>query len=151
MIVQVIAAVVGTTAFALLFGVPGKYYMTCGLIGGIGWFLYLFMVGQLELTTVEATFIATVIVVLMSRFSAVKERCPATIFSIPGIFPLIPGGGIYWTAHYIVLNQYGKAMESGIEAAKAAFALVLGIIVVFELPQKLFKIHSKEKSRGNRR
>lgn len=145
MIIQVIAAAVGTMAFALLFGVPRKYYLSCGLIGGTGWFLYLFMTKQMGLTAVEATFIATVIVVLMSRFSAVKERCPATIFSVPGIFPLIPGGGIYWTAHYIVLNQYNMAMESGIEAVKAAFALVLGIIVVFELPQKIFKIHMKEK------
>lgn len=145
MIIQVIAAAVGTIAFALLFGVPRKYYMTCGVIGGTGWFLYLFMTKRMGMTSVEATFIATVIVVLMSRFSAVKERCPATIFSVPGIFPLIPGGGIYWTAHYIVLNQYNMAMESGIEAVKAAFALVLGIIVVFELPQKIFKIHMKEK------
>ena len=44
-----------------------------------------------------------------------------------------------------MLNQYNIAMESGIEAVKAAFALVLGIIVVFELPQKIFKIHMKEK------
>lgn len=145
MIIQVIAAAVGTIAFALLFGVPRKYYMTCGVIGGTGWFLYLFMTKRMGMTSVKATFIATVIVVLMSRFSAVKERCPATIFSVPGIFPLIPGGGIYWTAHYIVLNQYNMAMESGIEAVKAAFALVLGIIVVFELPQKIFKIHMKEK------
>lgn len=145
MIIQVIAAAVGTIAFALLFGVPRKYYMTCGVIGGTGWFLYLFMTKRMGMTAVEATFIATVIVVLMSRFSAVKERCPATIFSVPGIFPLIPGGGIYWTAHYIVLNQYNMAMESGIESVKTAFALVLGIIVVFELPQKIFKIHMKEK------
>lgn len=145
MIIQVIAAAVGTMAFALLFGVPRKYYLSCGLIGGTGWFLYLFMTKRMGMTAVEATFLATVIVVLMSRFTAVKERCPATIFSVPGIFPLIPGGGIYWTAHYIVLNQYNMALESGIEAVKAAFALVLGIIVVFELPQKIFNMHTKEK------
>ena len=145
MIIQVIAAIIGTMAFALLFGVPRKFYLTCGVIGGTGWFLYLFLTERLRITAVEATFLATVVVVLMSRFTAVKERCPATIFSVPGIFPLIPGGGIYWTAHYIVLNQYNMALESGIEAVKAAFALVLGIIVVFELPQKLFKIHTKEK------
>lgn len=145
MIIQVIAAIIGTMAFALLFGVPRKYYVSCGFIGGTGWFLYLFMTKRMGMTAVEVTFIATVIVVLMSRFSAVKEKCPATIFSVPGIFPLIPGGGIYWTAHYIVLNQYNMALESGIEAVKAAFALVLGIIVVFELPQKIFKIHTKGK------
>lgn len=145
MIIQVIAAVVGTIAFALLFGVPKKYYRSCGLVGGIGWSLYLVMTEWLKLTATEATFVATVVVVLMSRFMAVKERCPATIFSVPGIFPLIPGGGIYWTAHYIVLNQYGMAIDSGVAAIKSAFALVLGIIIVFELPQKLFNIHTKRK------
>lgn len=145
MIVQVIAAVIGTMAFALLFGVPRKYYMSCGFVGGLGWFLYLMMTEWLEFTATEATFVATVVVVLMSRFMAVKERCPATIFSVPGIFPLIPGGGVYWTAHYIVLNQYDMAIDSGAAAIKAAFALVLGIIIVFELPQKIFKIHTKGK------
>lgn len=34
MIAQVLAAAVGTVAFALLFGVPRKYYFYCGLVGG---------------------------------------------------------------------------------------------------------------------
>ena len=143
MIIQVVAAVIGTVAFALLFGVLRKYYISCGVIGGTGWCLYLIMTEGLKMTAVEATFIATVVVVLLSRFRAVKERCPATIFSVPGIFPLIPGGGIYWTAHYIVTNDYGMALESGVAAVKSAFALVLGIIIVFELPQKLFNRKKK--------
>lgn len=140
MIIPVIAAVIGTMAFALLFGVPRKYYVSCGTVGGIGWFIYLLLTTRLQLTVTESTFCATVVVVLISRFLAVKDHCPTLIFSVPGIFPLIPGGGIYWTAHYVVLNEYGKALESGAGALKAAFALVLGIIVVFELPQKIFRI-----------
>lgn len=140
MIIPVIAAVIGTMAFALLFGVPRKYYVSCGTVGGIGWFIYLLLTTRFQLTITESTFCATVVVVLISRFLAVKDHCPTLIFSVPGIFPLIPGGGIYWTAHYVVLNEYGKALESGAGALKAAFALVLGIIVVFELPQKIFRI-----------
>ena len=139
MILQIIAAAIGTVAFALLFGVPKRYYLSCGVIGGFGWMLYLIMTEILSMTAVEATFISTFMVVMISRFRAVKERCPATVFSVPGIFPLIPGTGIYWTAHYIVLNEYDMALESGMSAVKAAFALVLGIIIVFELPQKIFK------------
>ena len=30
-------ALVGTVAFALLFSVPRRYYLWCGLIGGAGW------------------------------------------------------------------------------------------------------------------
>ena len=40
MILQILAAMVGTVAFSLLFGVPRKYYPYCGLIGGAGWLVY---------------------------------------------------------------------------------------------------------------
>ena len=40
MIPQVCAAMMGTIAFSLLFGVPRKYYIWCGLIGGAGWAVY---------------------------------------------------------------------------------------------------------------
>ena len=39
-VTQVLAAALGTVAFALLFGVPRKYYLYCGFIGGAGWLLY---------------------------------------------------------------------------------------------------------------
>lgn len=39
-ILTTIAAAVGTVAFSLLFGVPKRYYIPCGLIGGAGWLLY---------------------------------------------------------------------------------------------------------------
>ena len=75
----------------------------------------------------------------MSRLFAVMERCPATLFMIPGIFPLVPGAGIYWTAYYIVTDQMELASRTGFSAVKAAVAIVLGIIFVFEIPQSFFK------------
>ena len=67
------------------------------------------------------------------------ERCPVTVFVIAGIIPLVPGAGIYWTAYYLVTGQLAQARESGFSAIKIAFAIVLGIVFVFELPQKLFR------------
>lgn len=40
MFVQLLAAYVGTVAFAVLFGVPRKYYLDSGLCGMLGWLLY---------------------------------------------------------------------------------------------------------------
>ena len=40
MMPQVCAAMIGTVAFSLLFGVPRKYYPWCGVIGGAGWAVY---------------------------------------------------------------------------------------------------------------
>ena len=94
---QVIAAFLGTVAFSVLFGVPRQYYAYCGLVGGAGWWLYLTLTVHTPCTATEATFFAAVLVVLLSRFLAVWERC----FS-PRVFSLwYPGRG--FTGRPIIL------------------------------------------------
>ena len=86
-----------------------------------------------------STFFATVLVVFLSRLSAVYRHCPVTVFLIAGIFPLVPGAGIYWTAYYVVTDQLAKASARGFLTLKIAVAIVLGILFVFEFPQKWFR------------
>lgn len=138
LILQVLAASAGTVGFSLLFGVPVRYYTYCGLIGGIGWLVYLCVLPGTTATI--ATFCATVVIIVLSRWFAVRKRCPATLFLISGIFPLVPGAGIYWAAYYTITNQLQLALETGYGAVKAAVAIVLGIVVVFELPEKWFHL-----------
>lgn len=136
MIGEIGAAMAGTVAFSLLFGVPRKYYPYCGLIGGAGWLVYSLGVQRWE--PEGAVLLATIVVMLLSRAAAVRQQCPVTIFLISGIFPLVPGAGIYWTSYYIVTEQLNLALHTGYEAVKTAVAIVLGIVFVFEIPQKVF-------------
>lgn len=138
-IAQVLSAAVGTAAFALLFSVPPSCYLRCGVIGGLGWLCYLIL-GQVGLGTTVSICAATALVVFCSRYSAVRRRCPVTLFLIPGIFPLVPGAGIYWTAYYVVTDQIDLAAQKGFSTLKAAVAIVLGILLVFELPQGVFRV-----------
>ena len=137
LLIQTLAAAVATVGFSLLFGVPARYYPSCALIGGVSWLAYLFLLPYSSVSI--ATFAATVIVILMSRWFAVRERCPVTIFLISGIIPLVPGAGIYWTAYYVVTDQLAKASARGFLTLKIAVAIVLGILFVFEFPQKWFR------------
>lgn len=140
MIWELISAAVGTMAFSLLFGVPKKYYIHCGGIGAAGWFLYKVMLESAGMSIAGSVFFATVLVVLLSRYAAVLERCPATVFMITGIFPLVPGAQIYWATYYLVTDNLYKAFDSGFLALKIMISIVLGIVVVFEVPYKFFKI-----------
>ena len=135
MAAEILAAAIGTFAFAVLFGVPRKYYPYCAMIGGVSWIVYILFEG---FGIVLASLAATVAVVWMSRMMAIRERCPVTVFLICGIFPLVPGSYVYWTAYYLVTNQVWLAAEKGYMAIKIAFAIVLGIVFVFEVPQKVF-------------
>lgn len=140
LLLQVPAAILGTVAFGAIFGVPKEYYAYCGLIGGAGWIVYMVVWNCLHLWSEPvAVFLATVVVILLSRLFAIKERCPVTIFLISGILPLVPGAGIYWTAYYLVTNQLEEASRRGFLAVKAAIAIVLGIVFVFEIPQEVFR------------
>lgn len=144
---EFLTAFVGTIAFALLFQVPKEYYVNCGLAGGCGWICYKLLLAGCGLF--GSTFFATVLVVFLSRLSAVRRHCPVTIFLVAGIFPLVPGAGIYWTAYYIVTDQLAKASDRGFQTLKIAVAIVLGILFVFEFPQKWFRWAERDTAAGN--
>lgn len=118
LIFEFLTAFVGTIAFALLFQVPKEYYVNCGLAGGCGWICYKLLLAGCGLF--GSTFFATVLVVFLSRLSAVRRHCPVTIFLVAGIFPLVPGAGIYWTAYYVVTDQLAKASDRGFQTLKIA-------------------------------
>ena len=133
---EILSAVVGTVSFSVLFGVPREYYPYCGFIGGAGCLVY--CLAELFLPGSGPCFVATAVVILLSRTAAVVKRCPVTIFLIAGIFPLVPGAGVYWTVYHIVMEELFLAVSTGYSAMKEAIAIVMGIVFVFELPQKLF-------------
>ena len=135
---SVMAAVfIGTVAFSMLYGVPRSCYLSCAVTGCICWLVYSLLVERCGVTL--ACFVATFTVTVLARGLAVRKKCPVLVFLIPGIFPMIPGAGIYWTAYYLVMDQVGAALSTGYDAVKCAVALVLGIVLAFEIPQNYFR------------
>ena len=135
---QALAAGIGTAAFALLFGADREHYLPTGVIGAIGWVLYLTLVRNVGATPVMATLAAATLVCILSRMAAIPFRSPAQVFLLCGIFPLVPGAGIFWFTYYLTDAQFDLASNSGWLAIKIAIAIVLGIILAMELPQHLF-------------
>ena len=135
---QALAAFVGTAAFSLLFGIDREHYIPAGVIGAIGWVIYLILVRYCGATPVAATLAASILVCILSRMAAIPFRIPAQGFLLCGIFPLVPGAGIFWFTYYLTDSQFNLSMHSGLTAIKIAIAIVLGIILAMELPQRLF-------------
>lgn len=126
---QVLAAFVGTFSFAVLFGVPRSFYLPAGIVGMLGWLVFLSISRFTPAGVFASTFLAATVVAFLSRYAALKLKCPSTVFLICGIFPLIPGAGVFWSAYYIASSQYEAAMSSGLNAVKITLAIVLGIII----------------------
>ncbi len=135
---QCAAAFLGTVSFALLYSVPLQFYACCGIVGASGWLLYSLLVYYAAFSAPAATFLATVFIVFLCRIFAVLKNCPATVFVITGIFPLVPGAGIFWTSYDLVEGALRNALLTGFDAVKCSVAIVLAIVAVFEVPQRFF-------------
>lgn len=138
MIGQIIASMLGVVAFGILFRVPKKYYPACALTGAICWTSYLLFL-QFGWSATVASLGATFILTVLCRFLAPLLKGPVTVFLIPGVFPLVPGAGIYYTAYYLIMGDAAMGGVKGLETFKIAGAIVLGIVFGSALPQKWFQ------------
>lgn len=137
MIPQFIAAMLGVWAFAVLFHAPRKYYLPCALNGAIGWAAYLVFTAN-GLSSALACLYATILLTVLSRCFAIIMRAPATIFLVTGIFPLVPGAGIYYTAYYLMSGDLVAGSARGVDTFLVAGAIALGILLGSILPQSVF-------------
>lgn len=133
---NVICPFLGSVGFAIMFNIPRRYYFASGMTGAAGWVVYKLMLSHASVAV--ASFVGTLVIVLMSRMLTVKMKCPITLFLISGIVPLVPGAGVYYTAYYLVTNQMDMAGYKGLESVKIAFGIVLGIVFVVSIPREVF-------------
>ncbi len=136
--IEFFVAFLATDAFCVIFNVPKKEWFFSGLTGALGWVFY--RIFSLSQGIVAATFIAVVAVTLLARIFAVVRKGPVTIFLVPGIFPLVPGVGIYYTSYYFIVSEFAMASAKGVETLKVAVAITLGIMCMLLIPQKVFQV-----------
>ena len=134
---KVLAACVGTAAFSALFGVPKKYWLDCGICGAVGWGVYLAVMAAYQ-TPIIGTFAASAVLTMLSRCLAIQRKAPTILFLVCGIFPLVPGAAIYYTAYNFFMGQEALALQYGMDTIKMAIAIGLGIGAAYSLPGHLF-------------
>ena len=101
--------------------------------------------GQFDMGVGFPSLIATLCLTIMARIFAAARSMPVTVYLLSGIFPLVPGAGIFYTAYYLFTNDRALSTSKGIETFEVAGAIVLGIIFGFGIPQSLFNLLKTKK------
>ena len=125
--------------FGILFNIPRKQLVFASVAGAAGWMIYSTSLISFE-STVMAAFTASLTVGIISEILAKIRRVPATIYVIPGIIPLVPGYGLYYSMRKIIEADYMKAIEVGTETVLVAVAISSAVIVTTTLGRKLIRI-----------
>lgn len=135
MLLQTLATFMLTVSFCVILAAPRSEWIFCGISGIVS-----YLVNQLILTRgihqILATLGAAMALSLSSRMLAVLRRQPVTVYLMPGIFPLAPGAGIYFTAYYLIAGDMEAFSQEGMKTLETAVAIALGIVFASGLPQK---------------
>ncbi len=138
MLVQIIGAFIAVVSVAVTFGVPKKFLIYAGLVGAVGWAVYLVLY-HAGLSEVISMFFAALVVALISHSFARIFKTPVTLFLISGILPLVPGVGMYRIVYHLIRNSNQTAVYYFSETMQVAGMIALAIFImdtVFRLFQK---------------
>lgn len=129
MVIQILGAFIAVVTLSVVNGVPKKFLMYAGLVGSIGWAVYLALDKQ-GIGNIMGFFVAALTVALISHSLARILKAPVTIFLISGIIPLVPGTSLYKTVYNIIMNDSVLANYYFVETYQVAGVIALAIFII---------------------
>ncbi len=152
MLIKVVGAFIAIAAFAVLLETPKRYLKYAGIVGAIGWFVFL-LSEEIGATEVFATFLSAMSISIVSHIFARVFKAPVTVFLVAGILPTVPGAGMYRIAYSVIEGYNGMTSHYMMKTLELAAAIALGIFVVdafFRIFQKDFKQNSLKYDKMNK-
>lgn len=128
MISLFLSGVISTFGMCLLFNIRRRHSLLAALGGGLSALLYHLLSIRWD-NTLLAIFGSALIISLYSEVLASREKTPATTYAIPGILPLVPGAGMYYTMLHLVGKDLALAASHGYQTIFSALAIACGIII----------------------
>ena len=125
---QVVLSFVSALGFSVIIRVPRKELLYSGMSGSLGWVSY-WLTGLVGLPTTAGTFVGAFSIAYVSYLFARHRRTPATLYNIPGIFALVPGGSSYQMTYNLIIGEYHQAVYYGIRVVALAGAIAGGLLV----------------------
>ena len=124
---QLITSFIAAAAFGIIFNAPKQSLFKCGIVGMLGWIIYILMILN-ESDVVLATLLASFVVAVISQVFAKMYKTPVIIFSVAGIIPLVPGGMAYDAMRNFVQKDYNAAINLAAKAFMISGSIAIGLI-----------------------
>lgn len=125
----VLCAFVSCACFSVIYNIHGGGILICALDGALGWLAYLLSAPLLQ-DDIAQTFVAALVISAFAEAMARIRKCPVTGYLLVAIFPLVPGGGIYYTMEHAINGQTEAFLASFLHTLGLAGAIAVGVLLV---------------------
>ena len=120
---------VGCLGFCILFNIHGRGMVLCALGGVLTWLVYC-VTTHMGGSDLIGYFWATLFSAAYSETMARIRKCPAIGYLVVGIFPLIPGAGVYYTMRFAVQGNMDMFASQGMHTAAIAGIMAVAILLI---------------------
>lgn len=129
LLVHLIAAILASVAFSVLFHVSPRHLHIIAICSGITYFLYYTSLyfGSSPFT---AALLSTMLTALVSEIAARARRAPTIVFLIPSLIPTVPGAGLYNTMHHAISGNWEASLSYLSTTLQIALGISGGIVFV---------------------
>ena len=128
--------------FAVIYNIHGPGILICAFGGALGWLSYLLSAPILQ-SDISQTLVAAIVISAYAECMARVRKCPVTGYLLVAIFPLVPGGGIYYTMDALLSGDMQLFAQKGAETAACAAAIAVGCSLVSSAVQILSLLRAR--------
>jgi len=129
LIIQLCAVFIGCIAFSLVYKAKLKRLIFCGIGASCTWLVYA-LTSYVLTNFLIISMIAAAFATLFAEIFARITKAPTTIYLIPCILPLVPGGSLYYATSALVNGQEEQFASFGQRTFYTSLGISIGIIVV---------------------
>ncbi|MDD7363340.1 MAG: threonine/serine exporter family protein [Peptoniphilus sp.] len=126
-VVMFIVSICATIGYAIPVEAPKRSVVSSSLSGGVSYLLYLLII-EMNGSASFGAFLAAFLMGVLGEFFSRRYKMPATIFIMPPLITLVPGGGMYYMMSYLIQDNMDLFLREAVDTFSIAVALSLGIV-----------------------
>ena len=125
----VFTAFLGSLGFSFLYKVDLKNIPWGVIGGGLDWAAYLLVFAACD-SIFASALAGAMAATAFAEIMAYVRKTPATVYLLPGLIPLVPGGSLYYTMSALLRKDYDVALEKGLATVEVMLGVSLGVVAM---------------------
>ena len=137
--IKIIAGFISTIGFAIIFRLKPSHWLLAAIDGLVACIVYFSLIDTFENILILPNLFAALACAFLAEIFARVAKTPSTVFLLPGIISLVPGGSLYYTMSNLLNANYVEAGSYLLSTAEVAIAIGGGIIAASIIKTVVFK------------
>ncbi len=141
-LIQMVSSFISALCFGVIVNVPRRVLVHCGLTGLLGWMMNCVLL-HFGVNIFVSVFFGAAVVSICSIVYAKKLKIPTTTFTIPGVFPMVPGIAAYQSMNALMVSDFMLGMSLLMKTFTISITIALAIVMIESLYKTYVRLRAQ--------